>query len=411
MKTIKKISAAVISLIISISMLSGCSSKDKESTSSLNTSSLTFSFSEESGQDEPQQTAAEPKLVIDGKETDTEGLVMCTVDGKDIDFDTFRYYYYYTLSYLGSSYGITLDSLRDTEGGFDMLLENVITMIKQDYVFYRFCEDNSLTLDDSDQKEMDDSYNSLLEQAGSEEEFDKMLASEYLTRDVYKKKLEIAAYCMKCEDELFTNGGPYATSEEDFKNIVTDTEKYACARSILIPYSSQAEITDETVKEAYDGYSLGEKYDAKQSAYSALDDEGKEAVKEKSKALAEEVAQKAADGEDFDKLISDYGWDPGMESSPEGYYVTPDTSFVQEYLDALFALGEGEVSALVESDSYGWFIIKRMPIDMDYVEENINDMIMEYDLPSRQQIYSDTLADMQVTYSDTYNSLDIDSIT
>jgi hypothetical protein len=52
-----------------------------------------------------------------------------------------------------------------------------------------------------------------------------------------------------------------------------------------------------------------------------------------------------------------------------------------------------------------------MPIDMDYVEENIETMIQDYDLPARQQLYSDLMDEMEVTYSDIYDKMDIDSIT
>ena len=97
---------------------------------------------------------------------------------------------------------------------------------------------------------------------------------------------------------------------------------------------------------------------------------------------------------------------------PDGYYITPASSYVKEYLDAAFKLEEGQVSTeLVENDSYGWFVIKRMPIDMEYVEANIDTMIQDYDLPSREKLYTDIMDSMEVTYADFYDKLTIDSIT
>ena len=97
---------------------------------------------------------------------------------------------------------------------------------------------------------------------------------------------------------------------------------------------------------------------------------------------------------------------------PDGYYLTPNSSYVKEYIDAAFDLEEGQVSTeLVENDSYGWFILKRMPIDMDYVEENIETMIQDYDLPARQKLYTDIMDAMVVTYADFYDKLSIESIT
>lgn len=75
------------------------------------------------------------------------------------------------------------------------------------------------------------------------------------------------------------------------------------------------------------------------------------------KALAEEVLAKAKAGSNFDTLVKEYGEDPGMESSPEGYTFTHGT-MVAAFSDASYALEVGAISDLVET-SYGWHVIKR----------------------------------------------------
>ncbi|MCR5142406.1 MAG: peptidyl-prolyl cis-trans isomerase [Ruminococcus sp.] len=408
---IKRFSALVLALVIAAGAMCSCSKKvNKKDTSSKDESSAASS----EAADPNEETAPEvpdAKLVIDGKEMDTDGLVMCTIDGRDVDFDTFRYYYYYTVNQLTQSYGATIDTIRETEGGFDSLLENTITNIKQEYVTYHICDENGVTLSDEEIKANEDTYNNSIEQMGSDEEFQKTLKSAYLTGDVYKQMLELAALYSKCESELFTNEGVYATSKDEFRKIVKDPEKYACVRSILIPYSCKTDIPDSEAAD-YDAKSLSEKYSAKQMAYAGLDDDAKEAAKKEAKKVADEVIEKAKNGDDFEKLIEEYNWDPGQESMPDGYYLTPASSYVKEYLDAAFKLEEGQVSTeLVENDSYGWFVIKRMPIDMEYVEANIDTMIQDYDLPSREKLYTDIMDSMEVTYADFYDKLTIDSIT
>ena len=74
-----------------------------------------------------EKQTPEPSLTIDGKSIDTKDFIVCTIDGKDIDFDTFRYYYYYTISKYTSTYGATLDTIKSTDGGFKLLMEDVIT--------------------------------------------------------------------------------------------------------------------------------------------------------------------------------------------------------------------------------------------------------------------------------------------
>ena len=121
--------------------------------------------------------------------------------------------------------------------------------------------------------------------------------------------------------------------------------------------------------------------------------------------------QKAKDGEDFKKLIEKYGWDPGMESSPDGYYINKNTSFVQEFKDASFKLKENQISGLVENDSYGWFIIKRLPVDMDYVNEHLKDMIKEYDNPKINELYNERTEKMKVVYDEIFDKITAESIT
>lgn len=88
--------------------------------------------------------------------------------------------------------------------------------------------------------------------------------------------------------------------------------------------------------------------------------EAEEYLDEKLKAIepkAMEVLEKAKNGEEFEKLIAQYGEDPGMEDNDMGYIVRQDGSFVPEFEEAAFSLEEGEISQLVAS-SYGYHIIK-----------------------------------------------------
>ena len=138
--------------------------------------------------------------------------------------------------------------------------------------------------------------------------------------------------------------------------------------------------------------SLSDKASAKQSAYAKLDDDGVKKAKEKAKKLAEEVLKKAQDGEDFDKLIEKYGW--------------------EELVKDAFTLKENGISTkLTENDTYGYFIIKRLPVDMDYVEQNIDDMIYSYDTPAISKLYNEKMDKMEVKYCDQWDKITADSIT
>ncbi len=102
--------------------------------------------------------------------------------------------------------------------------------------------------------------------------------------------------------------------------------------------------------------------------------------------LAKEVLAKAKAGANFDNLVKEYGEDPGMEESPEGYTFTRGY-MVPEFESASYALAVGEVSDLVES-SYGWHIIKK------------------YALPTSGEDYDNAINTIKATLSQNkYNAL------
>lgn len=404
---LKKCSAMILALTLAVSVFASCAEKNESSSKTENSSSLSEIDSS------VDSTAEVPvaSLTVDGEKVDTENLIVCTIDGIDVDFDTFRYYYFYTINLYTKNYGATLDVISQTEGGFELLMNDVITQLKQEYVTLHLCKENDIELDEEDNKFVEETIASAKKNYKTEEEYQEALKSSYLTDDLYKRMVELSRLYEKVESTLFTNGGKYATTKEEFRKIVKDTDKYARVRQILIPYQCKAEITDEDTKKNYDDMTLSEKMTAKKSAFSDLSEEEQKASKEEAKKLAEEVLDKAKSGEDFDKLIKEYGWDPGMETYEQGYYMNRNSNFVDEFKNAGFKLKENEISDLVESTEYGWFIIKRLPVDMDYVEKNIDSLIVEYDSPAVSKLYSEIMEKMEVSYNDIYEKLTPQSIT
>lgn len=120
-----------------------------------------------------------------------------------------------------------------------------------------------------------------------------------------------------------------ASGEEELEKIYTSS--YVCAKHVLI-----GKINLDT------GESLSE------------------ADVKKAKATAETVLKKAKGGTDFDKLIKEYGMDPGVEYYPDGYIFTKG-EMVAEFEESVFNLKENEISGIVETD-YGYHIIKKLPL-------------------------------------------------
>lgn len=81
---------------------------------------------------------------------------------------------------------------------------------------------------------------------------------------------------------------------------------------------------------------------------------------EETRKKAEDVLAKAKAGEDFDSLITEYGEDPGAFYNPKGYVFTYG-EMVEPFEKASFALSEGEISDLVETE-YGYHIIQKQAL-------------------------------------------------
>ncbi len=164
-------------------------------------------------------------------------------------------------------------------------------------------------------------------------------ADKYQIADILEKSYLSSAYMSYLEQQ---ENSPVAVEEAAVEAYAE--EKYAIVKHVLILNTPSNVATDEEV-------------DA-------------DAYKAEAKKKAEDVLAKALKGSNFEDLIIDYGEDPGMESSPNGYIIdetgmTLDGSsmMVPEFTKGSFAVKAGEVNPELVESSYGWHIIKRYPIE------------------------------------------------
>ena len=96
-----------------------------------------------------------------------------------------------------------------------------------------------------------------------------------------------------------------------------------------------------------------------------LPEEEQEEANARAYALFEEL--EALEGEEqlarFEGMMADYGEDPGMEMSPEGYTFFP-AAMVPEFSEGTMALEIGEIGPPVRSD-FGYHIILRLQVERD----------------------------------------------
>lgn len=247
-----------------------------------------------------------------------------TVGGTPISYDEFRYYFLSTKDYLQSQN----ESLELPE-----LLTTVEENLKKDYGIRNWAESQNVSLTDEEKKTIQENNEMMITMMGGEEEFQQALDAMYCTKDLYNKMIEMQTLHQKALNEWFNKN--YADKVVDF---FTDNKDYVHVQHILIQFEDTTEGADHSAE----------------------------------KAKADEVYQKAINGENFEDLIKEYNQDPGQNADMRGYTFTYGM-MVKEFEDASFALEENAISEPVET-SYGYHIIKRLPIDFDYVRENASSL-------------------------------------
>ncbi len=130
-----------------------------------------------------------------------------------------------------------------------------------------------------------------------------------------------------------------------------------------------AEPTDDELKTYFvDGYYRAKHILVEKPEEAAEGEEAAEAATEAAeegktgKELADELLERAKNGEDFDAMVAEYSTDPGSESNPDGYIFT-DGEMVKEFEDCVKSLEPGEFG-ICESD-YGYHIIQKLPLSAD----------------------------------------------
>lgn len=365
----KKILALCLSVILAASALSACS-KDKSSSeekSSLESSDSVVESTESESTE--AEEAPDPSLTVDGKKVDTKDLVLFTVGENDITFDEFRYNYYYFLSAYGSSYGLTdeeISELSDDEKteNFSAFKEALIQFMKGTYAYMQYAKDNNIELTDDEVKECEEEIENLKAEQG--DGFEDYLKNGYLTEDYLLKLIKQSKLADKVRED-------FELTDDEFLEIC-ENDLYQ-VRTILIPYGYDLTPSDDYLAEMgvsdFSALSNDKKMSLLIYAYSSLSDDEKTEQKEKAAAHADDIAEKAKNGEDFEKLLQEYGFDGGMNTYSGGYVVADFyTSYGEKFANALKDLNVGEISDSFEF-SYGYQVLKRVELDIDYIKENL----------------------------------------
>ncbi len=319
-------------------------------------------------------TSDESLLNIDGEFIDTDGLIMLTANGIEVPFDEYRYMY----NYVEASYfaGIDDATWESNPEYFESLLDYTEYLTLDNCWGDMLAKEYGIELTEQDYADIDAYMEEQRNSFESPEAFEQALADSSITEDLLKRIVTRQFMSNRVYEELFQKeGAPLIPSDDEIKADLS--ENWRRVYHILI---------------LFDHFSNSADYE------DATEDELKAAALE----YAEELLERAKNGEDFYQLSQDYGEDPGMTANTEGYFFTYD-EMVEPFEEASFELGVGEISDIVET-SYGYHIILRLEQD-DYVEENWDAVRGEY-VNKKFNEYIDNLLDTaDIEYCEYYDKL------
>lgn len=324
-------------------------------------------------------------LVLPGCSSSDDDPAVVIIDGTEVPWSE----YFYWLSYCVYSIVETNGSISswDSYVGDVPLVEYILNDATQSVRFQRAVEKLAgsldVTLSDEDRATLQSIWDSeVLEYGGgSEEAFLEYLAASELNKDLYYYINEVSLLFSKCITTLYGENG--ANISDEYILEYANANSYRRVKHILISNT-------DTSGNVYPLTELNARLGLAEQVLGYLDQ------------ADDPIAM-------FDDLVGQYGEDEGMLLYPGGYCY-PAGSMYPEFEAAVEALGDNEYSRVVES-SLGWHIILRLPVLPDSVVDS-NGMTLRGLVATTDAVNEvDTVAaEMNVDYTDYYDTLDIPSL-
>lgn len=122
---------------------------------------------------------------------------------------------------------------------------------------------------------------------------------------------------------------------------------------------------------------------------------------------AEKVLERLKKGEDFETLKEEYSKDTNLKNNKDGYYFTHGV-YRNDFEYTAFELEIGEISDIVTTEN-GFHIIKRLPIEQEYVNKNYSDILSQFITSQYYEILDDVKNDLQAEFKDGYKNIDFNT--
>lgn len=325
--------------------------------------------------------------------------VMMTINGKDVAWEEFFYYISYVINAIQSQNVQITDwsaVYQDEITYKDFVLDKAVNMALQNAAVEHGAQQLKVKLTDKNKADVQAYWDKQVSSAGSEEAFLSTLKSSYLTKDLFIHFLNLSYLYNDCITLMFGDKGS-KLSDKDVAD-KTAEDGYMMVKHILML----------TIKTDEAGQDVPMADNEKAAVYNKMQD-----------IVAKLKAYKGKDFDAyFDQLMKEYSQDTGVQQFPDGY-LFQNGDMYSEFYDAAVALDIGKFSKDIVETQAGYHILYRIPINYDvtpisiynnnnYVKPSLREMTASKMFESI--VYDEWLNSLDITYTDTYKSLDFNKM-
>lgn len=299
-------------------------------------------------------------LMLSGCGNAGEKAVM-TVGGNAVSYDEYRYFY--------MNFRKDYEAMGEV-GDLAGMKSAIEEALRLKYAKVELAEEAGVTLSDSELAELNNTRASYVEYYGGEEGFAEALNDNSLTEALFMKQLEFQALEQKLREYAYEEFSGMIQSDDATVEAYIQSD-FCHATQILI----RSDAGDDLVVNYQ---------------------------------LAQELHDRAVCGEDFDALIREYNEDPGMSGDTVGYYFTHG-QLLKKFEDAAYALEIGGISDVIMTEN-GYHIIKRLPLDDDYINEHFEELRILYKVRMFNVMADEKAQELEVRYLKRFDALTDESL-
>lgn len=300
--------------------------------------------------------------------------VVMTVNGDEVAADEYAGYMMYNMAYYENMYaqfgmtGIWEDASTAATLGASMPQAAKDQAVYARVVLQKFNE-LGLSMTYDQQKQISQTRQESIDMGGYEA-YQNLVANFGFSDQSYSNFMYISQCYQVLNDYYYGANGVNVPSDEELRQYFADN--YLSAKHILI--STTDATTGESIR-----------------------------TMDEAKAEAQAILDRINAGEDYDALMNEYSEDPGLAGNPDGYIFT-EGDMVTSFYEGAKALGEGEVSGLIESE-YGYHIIKREPLDVDGQFENYKGLLTTATTGTMDDLLTEWMQEADVQTTETFDEI------